>query len=219
MELTSEAYAAAEAAYGDGWERIDEWLYALCAASGHASRVDVHAKVTIVGRTYSAGLERQVVLQDGQGDRLVVAADHLGAHGEEIDARLALLGPATGELTPARLADIVDAHGWFTSLVTEICRTAPRSFASKYLHFHCADVPVYDSYATAALCADFPLSPGVRPFGRPAGADEEYYSYCCRLWGLYRHAQREVARPRLKVLDFMLWQRGAEIYEAGSKTT
>jgi hypothetical protein len=219
VELTQKAYEAAAAAYADSWERIDEWLYSLCTASGHVERADVQAKITIVGRTYSAGLERHVVLHNGQDDRLVVAAAHLAEHGDAIDECLALLGPATGELTPARLADIVQVHGWFTSLVAEVCRTSPRSFASKYLHFHCPDVPVYDSYAYAALSADFPLSPGVRPFPKPDGADDEYYSYCCRLWTCYRRATSRGLKPRPKVLDFMLWQRGAEIYASGSKVT
>lgn len=217
MKLTVDAYEEAEAAYAESWERIDMWLYQLCASSDHSSRVDVQAKITIVGRTYSAGLERHVVLQDGQDDRLAVAADHLASHGPEIDAWLALLAPATGDLTPGRLADIVQVHGLFTSLIAEISRTSPRSFASKYLHFHCPDVPVYDGYATAALCADFPLSPGVRPFARPTGADEEYYSYCCRFWTMYKRAQFNGLKPRLKVLDFMLWERGAAIYDAAAK--
>ena len=157
-----------------------------------------------------------MVLQDGQEDRLAVAADHLAAHGREIDSWLARLTPATGELTPDRLSAVVKVHGLFTSLVAEICRASPRSFSSKYLHFHCPDVPVYDSYATAALCADFPLSPGVRPFAKPAGADEEYYSYCCRVWTMYKRAQLNGLKPRLKVLDYMLWERGAAIYDAAA---
>lgn len=219
MELSRESYEAAAATYAEGWGRIDDWLYALCAASGHTDWTDVHAKVAIVGRTYSAGLERYMVLQDGQDDRLAVAADHLTAHGAKIDEWLDRLAPVTGELTPARLADVVQVHGWFTSLVAQLCRTSPRSFASKYLHFHCPDVPVYDSYAYAALSADFPLSPGVRPFAKPDGADDEYYLYCCRLWSCYKSATPSGLKPRFKVLDFMLWQRGAEIYAAGSKVT
>ena len=217
MKLTADAYGEAEAAYADGWERIDGWLYHICAASDHSSRVDVQAKITIVGRTYSAGLERHVVLQNGQEDRLAVAADHLAAHGREIDSWLELLTPATGELTPGRLSEVVEVHGLFTSLLAEVCRASPRSFSSKYLHFHCPDVPVYDSYATAALCADFPLSPGVRPFLKPAGADEEYYFYCCRFWTMYERAQLKGLKPRLKVLDHMLWERGAAIYDAAAK--
>jgi len=217
MKLTADAYREAEAAYANSWERIDEWLYQLCAASNHFSRVDVQAKITIVGRTYSAGLERHVVLQNGQEDRLAVAADHLAAHGRDIDSWLARLTPATGELTPGRLTDVVEVHGLFTSLVAEICRASPRSFSSKYLHFHCPDLPVYDSYANAALCADFPLSPGVRPFAKPAGADEEYYSYCCRFWTMYKRARIICRKPCLKVLDFMLLERGAALYATAAK--
>jgi hypothetical protein len=214
LQLSQSAYAEAAAAYATSWERIDEWLYGLCASSGHSAREDVMAKVTIVGRTYAAGLERHVVLSAGQSDRLSVVTDHLVAHGDEVEAQLARLGRATGALTPDRLTAIAGVHGWFTRLLAEVCRTAPRSFASKYLHFHCPDVLVYDSYATAALCADFPLAPGVRPFPEPAGADAEYHAYCCRFWNLYRRARAQGLSPRLKVLDFMLWQRGAEIYAA-----
>lgn len=215
MELSREAYEAAAAAYAEGWARIDDWLYSLCAASGHTDRTDVHAKVAIVGRTYSAGLERHVVLGEGQSDRLDVAADHLVAHGDEIDEQLVRLGAATGVLTPDRLTDLVDVHGWFTRLLAEVCRASPRSFASKYLHFHCPDMLVYDSYATAALCADFPLSPGVRAFPKPAGADDEYDAYCRRFWAFYEAVRASrVDRPRLKVLDYMLWQRGAVIFES-----
>ena len=217
MELSQGAYRDASASYASSWERIDEWLYALCAASGHASREDVMAKITIVGRTYSAGLERHVVLQDEQEDRLAVAADHLAVRWRDIDSWLARLTPATGELTPGRLFDVVEVHGLFTSLVAEICRASPRSFSSKYLHFHCPDVPVYDSYATAALCADFPLSRGVRPFVKPPGADEEYYAYCCRFWTMYMRARLICRKPCLKVLDFMLLERGAALYDAAAK--
>ena len=158
-----------------------------------------------------------MVLQVGQEDRLAVAARHLAARGCDIDSWLARLTPATGELTPGRLSDVVAVHGLFTSLLAEVCRASPRSFSSKYLRFHCPDVPVYDSYATAALCASFPLSPGVRPFAKPANADEEYYAYCCRFWTMYKRAQLIGIQPRLKVLDYMLWERGAAIYDAAAK--
>ena len=86
MQLTVDAYRDAEAAYADGWERIDDWLRQLCAASGHSSRREVHAKIAIVGRTYAAGLERHVELREGQSDRLTVAAEQLTSHGREIDS-------------------------------------------------------------------------------------------------------------------------------------
>jgi hypothetical protein len=203
--------------YQSLWGLTDEILYRLCRDHpDHASRRAVNAKLWLIGRTYATGLERKAKKTGGQGSALEAVAEHVFKHASQVDTIIAGLQDIREPLDPHKLSRIVAAHGQFTTLLTEALREGqtPRSFAAKYLHFHCPAVPIYDSWAWAAL--------GRRRwdkhsaiFDLPAGAEDVYYSFALRFWYLYCEAQQTGLEVSVRLLDRYL----VEETDGGKKGT
>ena len=79
-------------------------------------------------------------------------AEHLLKHAREVDDIFGRLRRLAEPLNPDKLHTIVDLHGRFIAMIQPVVRRnqSPRSFASKYMHFHNPAVPIIDSYADAA---------------------------------------------------------------------
>lgn len=102
----------------------------------------------------------------------------------------------------------MEIHGHFTTLLRELTAPqTPRSFASKYLHFHCPDVPIYDSVALAALTSGWPLHGVKQVFELPDVGDAEYYACCRGVWLLWQDVVGLGLQPTVKQLDHFLWRR------------
>ena len=190
------------------WGAVDEALYGVCARSpGHGDLRTVTAKIALVGRAYSAGLERCVTPPPGV-QAITVIADHLHSHGGEVDHLIAELRKDREPLDADAMSRIVDCHGRFTALLgaTPGCHRMPRSFAAKYLHFHHAAVPIYDSYAATRLGKVVRWDSGDIPVSRPHGADQEYWAFCVRLFRLYHACRQRNLSVTIKGLDAYLWQ-------------
>ena len=82
----------------------------------------------------------------------------------------------------------------------------PRSFAAKYLHFHCPVVPIYDSYAAAGLGKLVHWDARDVPFGQPTGGDPEYWAFCLRFLRFYNDCRDAGRTLSVKGLDAYLWQ-------------
>lgn len=84
-----------------------------------------------------------------------------------------------------------------TRLVARIVRKnqIPRSFTAKYLHFHGPRVPIYDSIASQTIASLCRMTPKLRMFAMPKGADASYYEYCLRFWKLWQDL-RGYGEPR-----------------------
>ena len=113
----------------------------------------------------------------------------------------------TEPLTAAGALELVEQHGRFTQLLASMpeCNRLPRSFASKYLHFHHPAVPIYDSYAALAIGAQVRWSRWKVPFALPPHGDEEYWTYCVRLFRLYDACRSHGLNVTVKGLDQYLW--------------
>ena len=197
---TAEDLARANAEFDRDWGGVDDVLRELCRRHpGHTDRRSVTAKVALIGRAYAAGLERRVTPPKGQ-QAIVVIADYFERHGAEVDEILAPLHPIDEPLSLQGMATIVGVHGRFTQLLVGVTTDgrSPRSFASKYLHFHNPAVPIYDSYALAGIMRLVRWDAAEIPFGCPPGGDgvaDGYYRFCVRFWRLLeacRDADREV---------------------------
>lgn len=104
---TTEQLAAAAHSFDQDWGGVDDVLYRLCAKSpGHSSRRTVTAKLALVGRAYSAGLERCVTPPKGE-QAITVIADFVTAHGNEVDAIIEPVRLLEEPLTDAALKSIV----------------------------------------------------------------------------------------------------------------
>lgn len=202
-----EAYKAACQDYTERWALLDQVLYDLCAKHPtHQTAEEVDAKLWIIGRTYATGIERRVAGQNGvQGGALERVAQHMIKNGGEIDSILASLAGIQEPLDLDKLAAIVAAHGQFVSLLKQITTKgrAPRSFASKYLHFHHPAVPIYDSYVVVTLGRLYARQK-LDALVEPIEADADYVWYVKRFWRLYQEARTSPERVSVKLLDHFL---------------
>jgi hypothetical protein len=198
---------AALAQFNADWGLIDEVLYGLCREHpGHDDRRAVTAKLAMVGRVYAAGLERRVTPPPGQ-QAIVVIADYILEHGNEVDDIIQALGSVDEPLDSAAMATIVEQHGRLTELLREVAtdHKAPRSFASKYLHFHRPMVPIYDEYARQAITRQVRWESSYAPFSPPSHADRDYWDYCVRFFRLYDSCRQTGTAATVKELDAFLW--------------
>ncbi len=189
------------------WGAVDEVLYDICRRyPDHSDRRGLTAKIALVGRAYSAGLERRVTPPEAK-QAITVIADFVHEHRAEVDAIVADVRELREPLTAAAMRDIVDLHGRFCTLLRGVATDGktPRSFAAKYLHFHNPAVPIYDSYAVAGLSRLVRWDSTLRLFDAASGADEEYYAFCVRFWRLYEECLRAGRTVTVKSLDTYLW--------------
>jgi hypothetical protein len=117
----------------------------------------------------------------------------------------------TEPLTIAKLEAIVMEHGKFVRLLAEILwdNQSARSFASKYMHFHCPSVPIYDRYASGELRRICRWEDSYEVFELPRGADEEYYYFALRFWQLYKKFKEAVGHTNARLIDcYLLWMAG-----------
>jgi hypothetical protein len=103
---------------------------------------------------------------------------------------------------------IVSVHGRFVELLTHITRRnqSPRSFVSKYLHFHHPVVPIFDSVTSGILPSLVPWANALEVFKMPDDADKEYGWHVMRLYALYRCFANAHVPLTVKYLDYyLLW--------------
>ena len=118
------------------------------------------------------------------------------------------LSPLTPpHLDSASMAAIVEQHGRLTALLRRVSTDgkAPRSFASKYLHFHHPVVPIYDAYIYAAMTRLVRWEETNIPFPLPRQGDREYFNYCVRFFRLYEACRDRGVQATVKTLDTYLW--------------
>lgn len=110
-------------------------------------------------------------------------------------------------LDASKMAVVAEQHGRFMALLQELTRdsTAPRSFASKYLHFHLPVVPIYDEYARSAITRLVRWNEAEIPFPLPPHGDAEYWNYCVRFMRLLTACHKAGVTATVKSLDAYLW--------------
>jgi hypothetical protein len=190
--------------YRATWALANKELVQLCRKyPGHHDRSQVNAKLLIVGRSYATGIERKIESNGSQGNALFRVADHFIHYADEIDKLIKTIPSTTDKLSKAALEPIITAHGKFVLLLAEVTRDeqSPRSFASKYLHFHRPIVPVYDGFAarTISKLARWQQPFGFVPWQRPQ--DWTYHRYVMRLWQLCEEARKSGEHPTVKEMD------------------
>jgi hypothetical protein len=223
MRTSQRRYKAAWSAYKVEWDLVDQVLYKFCRRHpGHGSKA-LNAKLRLIGRTYETGIERGMRRKGrrpgAEGKALNQLADHLHEAPNrrafaDLAGRLAPIRPPA-TLTCQALETTVVAHGRFVDLLKPVMRKvkpvmrkerSPRSFASKYLHFHCPAVPIMDSNADNKLSSEYPWRTVYEVFPRPAGADPKYYRFALRFWQVYRRLRKEGVHVSVRGVDrYLLW--------------
>jgi hypothetical protein len=195
--------------YLRGWKTLDEVLYRLCRV--HPNHIDPganNAKIYIIGRTYTTGIERKIPTTGAQSSSMSQVSDLFLKHHENIDRWFARVATVSEPLTGLGIRKILLYHGLLVNCLSTITRDkqSSRSFASKYLHFHNPAVPIYDSIAASCLSSLVPLRT-LRDFQIRSvkGADPEYADYVRRFAKLYR----SIVGPTVSVrrLDYyLIWK-------------
>jgi hypothetical protein len=123
---------------------------------------------------------------------------------------LRMLNPVS-DLNADTMSLIVGVHGMVTQGLSERLHGANlRSFVSKYLHFHCPFVPIYDSLTAAAITKV--LAPYVKQWARPTDilpqpdhVDPTFYWYAARFLQLWEQARQAKPGVTVKMIDHALW--------------
>lgn len=134
---------------------LNSVLYGMCKKSpGHTDIGVIYAKLSIIGRTYAAALERtstkekksnaifstaiSKIIKDGTLDVLIN------------EARSAKL-PTSVEFSSTDLeaiSTILAPHAYLSRVLGQAAEIGKVSLSSKYLHFHLPDLyPIYDKYS------------------------------------------------------------------------
>ena len=122
------------------------------------------------------------------------------------------------QFDPEVAGEIVALHGEVTNAIYAGCGLYLTSFVSKYLHFHCDIVPIYDERARLAIydrvdasTADQVASESLTGLSSWIG---QYRSFVARFIILYTRYERACAKagtpaPTVKELDHLLWWQSA----------
>ncbi len=207
MGFDPKVYRMACKEYTRKWALVDRVLYNLRRAHpGHSDPLEVAAKLWIVGRTYAAGIERQLKAGGTQGSSLPKVRDFIIQSHKDVAQITSSLKDVREPLSIDSLSMIVQQHGAFIRLLEAIdgLDGTPRSFVSKYLHFHVPAVPIFDSIAQDELTRLYRWRPDFQVFPRTDTMEEDYYRYCCRFWRLHADIRVSGAQLTVKLIDFYL---------------
>jgi hypothetical protein len=161
------------------WDLSNQVLYDLCRAHpAHDDESVIIAKVLLIGRAYSAAIERRKNKKQGEGsDNFYVEKVGPMLRKSKIDGWIAD-ARASRPGRRSALATLVKVHGLTTDLFYSISGLEKRALASKYLHFHVPDLfYIYDSRAAEAIrefSSDLPQP------SRSGAGDNEYRKFAER---------------------------------------
>jgi hypothetical protein len=208
MSLDIDDMRACIEAHRQAWGAVDEVLYGLCREYPfHHLLRGINAKVILIGRSFATGVERHISSDGTQGSSIGKLAEHLHAAHTEVDETIERLATLREPLNPEKLQVIVGEHGRFCRLISKIAReeNALASFASKYLHFHCPVVPIYDSWVCKQAWR-MRQKAGLRVFDAPAEAHDGYYWYTLCFWQLYSQVRGAIPDVNVRLAEaYLLW--------------
>jgi hypothetical protein len=165
------------------WKLGNDCLYSLCANNPHHGRIeDVVAKLWLIGRSYSAALERRKNKHknDPEFYEYIAAPAIIKS---ELDFQLKRVREYPG-ITNKNLHILIEIHSFLTNLFCQITELNKVSLASKYLHFHFpAHFFLMDSRARIGLRK---LAKGART-SLSFPDDYGYGKFCAKLIALRQH--------------------------------
>jgi hypothetical protein len=199
----------AREASANSWSIGNRVLYDLCQTyPGHDNVRAVVAKVWLIGRSYSAAIERHCkpLPSGAPTDALYTRVAHL-LKSSTLDSALRSL-KKSGPHTETDLRVPVEIHYQMLRTLKPLTHRSPRSFASKYLHFHApAWFFIYDSIASRGLrrlLGRRRRSRLLRSIG-----DREYAHFVAGAWILRGDLVARGASLSMRELDIILLAHGA----------
>jgi hypothetical protein len=205
--FSEEKYKLSCERYAKLWVDADTVLYDLCRRfPDHKNQSGVYAKLFTIGRAYATGIERQIDSKRTQGSSMEQLSNCIWENQDDVDAILKRLEQVQEPLDTNKLIVIVQAHGDLLQIVKKVVRHSetPRSFVSKYLHFHNPAVPIIDSIVDRVLRKKVPLKKHHKIFPLSKNADKNYGDFLYRFWELYQQTPKPCKNGSVKLLDVYL---------------
>lgn len=203
--------------YNLNWKLLDQQLYRICSEiPNHSTKEKINAKLWIISRTYMTGIERQIDLngqENEQGKALQMLARLFEKNKNKIDNLISEIHEFVEPLNENNLKIIIKKHYEFCNILNEIMREnnnmkklIPRSFCSKYLHFHCPVVPIYDNVAVGNINRIIDRRKmSVLSINVEGDEGDDYYiDYCSRFLKLYDwilNHEKDKKEITVKLLD------------------
>lgn len=163
------------------WDFGDGVLYDLCKANFYHQDPDkILSKVWLIGRAYSAAIERRKNKKT-INDNFYINRVAPAFKDSIIDSVLADL-KKLNELTIENIPLILNAHYYLTKLTENITDLKKRSFSSKYLHFHLPNLFfIYDSRVVGSLRQFIDRVPKSMDYLLESNSvDNEYAKFVCK---------------------------------------
>ena len=167
-------------------ETIDDYsgygnkvLYQMCKdAPKHVSIDEISGKIWIIGRSYSASIERKAGANMVEGEDFIKTKVAPAMRNSGIDTWLESVS-SISRLTDKNIELSLACHKKLTDLFKKITGIDKRSLASKYLHFHRPQAFfIFDSVANTNIRAR--LRDKKIRHSYPKGYDNEYSSFVTR---------------------------------------
>ena len=171
------------------------------AVKSNPSNLDapqIIGKLMLIGRTYSAAVERRrtsnAVQDNRQGLEVIIEAACAIAN-SNVESQMALVGK-TERLSRERITDAVELHSAVCAALRKANQRSNSSLASKYLHFHRpAFFPIVDSYVREGwwwiMDSLGEKNEGWSVFGQV----ERYGNWCERVLSLQQKLERHLRKP------------------------
>lgn len=133
------------------WDFGNNVLYDLCRRNQDHKKVDiVIAKIWLIGRSYSAAIERRGNAKEKNDDFYIKKVAPLLIE-SELDSKIKEL-ETVKEIKEENIDSILELHKYLLDLFKKITHLNKRSLSSKYLHFHLPELFfIYDSRSTKGL--------------------------------------------------------------------
>lgn len=178
----------------DNWVFFNNILYETCSSHFEHKRIDiVMAKVCLIGRAYSASIERRHIEEGHRinSDRFYERIVAPAVIASDIDQWLNGLSGFT-EVSKQSLPYVLETHLRVMNLFRQISGMEKRSLVSKYLHFHLPELfYIYDSRAVKGMRR---ILPGFRIQNRLDGYDKEYSKFCQKSFYLQEAIKQKFGR-------------------------
>ena len=183
-----------EACKPTDWYLGNKVLYDFCRGNpGHTSNGAIIAKIWLIGRAYSAAIERRKNATNDSSEKFYENKVAPMMMSSSVDAWIESLQDQT--ITQGNLERVVNIHKQLTDLFYRITELKKRSLASKYLHFHKPDLFfIYDSRAREAINAIKLSGDKIGSSKSSDDRDGEYYTFCCRALQLRDDIERKFER-------------------------
>jgi len=157
VELPDQNSVEESHSYRDDTSLLNRILYSMCESNPyHKNKEDIISKIQLIGRAYSASLDRRRDDSITTDDLYPLVACSL--MNSDVDNQIQILHNKNLSCISANdeetIKQVLHLHKYFVSILEDYVKMNKRSLASKYLHFHLPKLFfLYDSRAKEKLKA------------------------------------------------------------------